>query len=75
MSDPLFCQIRVNSHLSDQWTDWFGQLEIENLPEGQAVLTGPLPDQAALYGVLNRMRDLGLALVSVNCVERKGDQS
>ena len=75
MTDPIFCQIRVKGHLSDQWVDWFGGLEIDNQPEGEAVLSGPLPDQAALYGVLNRMRDLGLALVSLNCVEFDPDES
>ncbi|MBN1221473.1 MAG: hypothetical protein JXM69_21310 [Anaerolineae bacterium] len=71
----MYCEIRVKGHLSKQWSAWFGGLQIENQPDGQAVLSGPLLDQAALYGVLNRMRDLGLALVSVNCVERKSDQN
>ena len=75
MTEPIFCKIRIKGHLSDQWANWFGKLEIENLPGGEAVLSGTLPDQAALYGVLNQMRDLGVALVSLNCVERKGDQN
>ncbi len=75
MTDPIFCQIRVKGHLSDQWIDWFSGLEIENLPEGEAVLSGPLPDQAALYGVLNRMRDFGLALVSLHCVELNSEKT
>jgi hypothetical protein len=75
----------VKGHLSAQWADWFGELEIKNQPNGNAELSGPLPDQAALYGVLNQLRDLGLvlnqlrdlglALISVNCVEREGDQN
>jgi hypothetical protein len=69
VADLIFCQIRVKGHLSCQWADWFGGLEIENRPDGQAMLSGTLPDQAALYGVMNRMRDLGLELISVNCVE------
>jgi len=69
MTDQLFCHIRVKSHLSDQWNDWFGRLKIENQPTGEALISGPLPDQAALYGLLNRMRDLGLALVSLHCLE------
>jgi hypothetical protein len=77
VTDSIFCWIRVKGHLSHQWTDWFGDLLIENLPEGDAILSGPLPDQVALYGVLNRMRDLGLALISLECVEgntiRKSD--
>ena len=75
MIAPIFCQIRVKGHLSNQWVDWFSGLEIENQPDGQAVLSGPLPDQAALYGVLNRMRDLGLALVSLNCVDLIHDEA
>jgi hypothetical protein len=69
MSDAILCQIRVKGHLARQWADWFGGLEIDNQPEGEALLSGLLPDQAALYGVLNRMRNLGLSLVSVNCVD------
>lgn len=67
MTEPLFCRIRVNGHLSSQWIDWFDGLMIENRPDGEAVLFGSLPDQAALYGVLNRMRDLGLELISLDC--------
>jgi hypothetical protein len=69
VADLIFCQIRVRGHLSCQWADWFGGLEIENQPDGEAMLSGTLPDHAALYGVMNRMRDLGLELISVNCVE------
>ena len=69
MSDAIYCQIRVKSHLSGRWSDWFDGLEVENQPDGDAILSGPLPDQSALYGVLNRMRDLGLALASVDCRE------
>lgn len=71
MTDLMLCQIRVKGHLypSDRWAEWFGGLTIENQPDGEALLSGPLPDQSALYGILNRIRDLGLTLVSVNCVE------
>jgi hypothetical protein len=73
MIEPIFCQIRVNGHLSNQWAEWFSGLEIENEPQGQAVLSGRLSDQTALYSVLDRMRDLGLALVSLRCVEAGQD--
>jgi hypothetical protein len=73
VADRIFCQIRVKGHLSSQWTDWFRGLEIENQPGGAAVLSGTLPDQAALYGILNRMRDLGLELISLNCFEPSPD--
>jgi hypothetical protein len=65
----MYCQIRVKGHLSDRWTDWFGGLGIENRPGGEALLRGTLADYAALYGVLNRMRDLGLEILSLNCAE------
>jgi hypothetical protein len=69
MADSLSCEIRVKGHLAQHWCDWLGGLAIENQPDGCALLSGSLPDQAALYGVLHQMRDLGLALVSVRCVE------
>jgi hypothetical protein len=69
MADSLFCEIGVKGHLAQRWRDWLGGLAIENQPNGEALLSGALPDQAALYGVLYQIRDLGLALVSVRCVE------
>jgi hypothetical protein len=74
MTDRVYCQIRVKGHLSEQWAAWFEDLDIDNRPDGEAVLAGPLPDQAALYGVLNRMRDLGLVLIALECVEEKDTQ-
>jgi hypothetical protein len=64
-----FYQIRVCGHLSDKRAEWFDGLTIENQPNGEAVLSGPVPDQAALHGLLIRVRDLGLPLLSVICVE------
>jgi hypothetical protein len=75
MADLILCQIRVKGHLSDRWVEWFGGLTIENQPNGETVLSGPLPDQSALYGILNRIRDLGLTLVSVNCVDSDSDDA
>jgi hypothetical protein len=66
MSDPAHYEIRVKGHLPDLWTDQFGGLTIDNLPTGEALLSGTLPDQAALHGVLNRILYLGLTLVSLN---------
>ena len=60
--------IRVKGHLGPTWSDWFEGLTITNLPHGEAELIGTLADQAALHGVLLRIRDLGLPLVSVNRV-------
>ncbi len=64
---PVYCQIRIKGHLSNPWSDWLGGLAIENQPHGEAVLSGTLADQAALYGVLDRLRDLGVELLSLNC--------
>ncbi len=66
-------QIRVRGHLSEKRAEWFDGLSIENQPNGEAVLTGPVPDQAALHGLLIRIRDLGLPLLSVQQVEPDND--
>ena len=57
--------IRIEGHLGPQWSDWFEDMTITLEPEGDTVLTGPIIDQAALYGLLRRLRDTGLPLVSV----------
>lgn len=62
-------QIRLKGHLGRTWTDWFAGLTITQEDNGDTLLTGPVVDQAALYGVLKRVRDLGLPLLSVNRVE------
>jgi hypothetical protein len=62
-------QIRVRGQLGPQWADWFEGLAITPEGDGDTLLTGPVVDQAALYGLLKRVRDLGIPLVSVNCVE------
>ncbi len=61
-------EIRVKGHLDRHWSDWFGGLKITNLENGEAVLSGEIVDQAALHGVLNKVRDLNLALVAVSSV-------
>jgi hypothetical protein len=62
---PMVYQIRIKGHLGHQWTDWFGGLTITLETNGDTLLTGPVADQAALYGLLRKVRDLGLPLVQV----------
>jgi hypothetical protein len=66
-------QIRVRGHLSKKRAEWFDGLSIENQPNGETLLTGPIPDQAALHGLLVRIRDVGLPLLSVLQVEPEKD--
>ncbi len=61
-------EIRVKGQLSDEWSDWFENLEMRYLENGEMILSGPIPDQAALMGILNKLHRLNLAIVSVNSV-------
>ena len=61
---PMVYQIRIKGHLGPQWTDWFGGLSITLEDNGDTLLTGPVVDQAALHGLLRKVRDLGMPLVS-----------
>ncbi|MCB9420196.1 MAG: hypothetical protein H6667_10340 [Ardenticatenaceae bacterium] len=65
---PSIYAIRIKGHLDQQWSDWFGGLTITNLEDDETLLTGPVTDQAALHGVLAKLRDLGLPLLSVQRV-------
>jgi hypothetical protein len=65
---PMVYQIRLKGHLDPEWTDWFEGLTITLEVDGDTLLTGPVTDQAALHGLLKKVRDLGLPLLSVNCV-------
>jgi hypothetical protein len=67
--EPAAYQIRLRGHLGSQWTDWFGGLTITLEEDGDTLLTGPVIDQAALHGLLKKVRDLGMPLVSVSPVE------
>jgi hypothetical protein len=62
---PTVYQIRIKGQLGPQWTDWFGGLTMTLEDNGDTLLTGPVVDQAALHGILKKVRDLGLPLVSV----------
>jgi hypothetical protein len=62
-------QIRIRGHLSQQWSEWFQGLAITLDESGDTILTGTIVDQSALHGLLKRVRDLGLPLISVNRIE------
>lgn len=61
-------EIRLQGHLEARWRAWFAGFAIQLAPQGETVLTGPVADQAALFGVLRKVRDLGLPLLAVNRV-------
>ncbi len=68
MDIPTQYHIIVKGHLDESWKDTFEGLSITNQENGEALLSGSLPDQAALQGVLNRINSFGLILISVNAV-------
>jgi hypothetical protein len=61
--------IRIKGHLASRWAEWFEGLTMTHTASGETILSGPIPDQAALHGVLDRVRDLNVKLISVNRVE------
>jgi hypothetical protein len=67
--EPGLYEIRVKGHLDDRWSHWFESMTITREEDGDTLLTGPVVDQAALHGLLRKVRDLGLPLLSVNRVE------
>jgi hypothetical protein len=66
----MWCELRVQGQLDDSWSPWFGGLALTDAPDGEMVLAGDLPDQAALHGVLAKLRDLGVPLLALVCTER-----
>jgi hypothetical protein len=66
---PIIYQIRLQGHLGRQWTDWFEGLTITLADNGETILTGPVVDQAALHGLLKKVRDLGMPLLSVTRIQ------
>jgi hypothetical protein len=65
-------EIRVEGELDARWSDWFEGLEVTSDASGQTTITGPVADQAALHGLLARVRDLGLKLISVHPIDPGG---
>ena len=69
MRTPVIYEIRVEGHIGDSWSSWFEGLSLRHEENGETVLRGAVADQAALHGILMRIRDLGLPLVSVNRIK------
>ena len=67
--EPMVYQIRLKGHLGDQWQDWFGGVTITPEANGEMLLTCVVADQAALYGLLRKVRDLGLPLIAINQID------
>lgn len=64
-SQPALYRIRIQGQLDSQWADWFEEMAITFEEDGNTLFTGPVVDQAALHGLLKKIRDLGLTLISI----------
>ena len=69
LDEPMVYQIRLKGHLGPQWTDWFGGATLRLEANGETLLTCPVADQAALHGLLRKVRDLGMPLLAVIRIE------
>jgi hypothetical protein len=67
---PTEYRIQIQGHLAAEWSEWFEGMTVQCQPDGTTILSGPVRDQAALHGLLLKVRDLGLSLVSVNPAPR-----
>ncbi len=72
-NDRFCCCVKIRGQLSQRWSDWFDGLVITCDNQGDTTLSGSLPDQAALHGLLNKIRDLGLVLQFFDCSPIYGD--
>ncbi len=72
---PMVYEIRVRGHLGDEWTDWFGGLTITLEDNGDTLLTGQVADQAVLHGLLRKVRDMGMPLISATRVKPSSRRS
>ena len=71
---PAIYEIRVQGRLDARWSSWFANMQIIPQSDGECLLIGPIRDQAALYGAISRLRDLGLVLISIYRVSREEHQ-
>jgi hypothetical protein len=62
---PEYYEVKIKGHLDQRWSEWFAGLKLTHLEGDETLLSGPLPDQAALHGLLERIRDFNLKLISV----------
>ena len=63
-------RFRLEGHLDHRWAEWLGSMVISHQPDGTSLITGPIADQAALFGVLSQIRDLGTPLLSLTVLEK-----
>jgi hypothetical protein len=75
VDEPFVYEIRIAGHLPARWSAWFEGLAVAPEPDGTTRLSGPVADQAALYGLLKRVRDTGLTLIAVNQIPSKQEQA
>jgi hypothetical protein len=66
---PAIYEIRIRGRLDEDWVEWFEDMTLTHTSEGHTLLTGPVPDQAALHGLLNKVRNLNLELISATQIE------
>lgn len=74
MDEPAHYEIRIEEELAERWTQWFDGLEITHTDSHETILRGEMADQPALFGVLGKIRDLGLTLISVQRLGRAEDK-
>jgi hypothetical protein len=72
---PEYYEIKIKGHLDQHWSDWFTGLKLAHLKGDETLLFGLMPDQAALHGLLERVRDLNLTLISVTCGDPSAQNS
>lgn len=75
MYTALSYEIRVKGHLGDSWPSWFQGMTLHHDEGGETILSGPLADEAALHGMLAKIRDLGLPLVKMERMEQRGEET